>query len=88
MSEQPPSLPLVPRVYANGIGLGFSKTECVITFMFGNEALVATILPLPAAKSLSNALNQLVSDYEKKFSHPVPLIEELIPDEPKENPSN
>ena len=79
---------MVPRVYANGIGLGFSKTECVITFMFGTEPLVSTIVPLPVAKSLSKGLSQLVSDYEKKFSHSVPLIDELIPDETKENPSN
>ena len=77
----PLPLPQVPRVYANGVGLGYSKTESLLTFMFANEPLVTVILPFPVAKEVKNQLEHLIADYEKKMGHEVPLLAAIAPRE-------
>jgi hypothetical protein len=64
MSEQPQPLPLVPRVYANGLGIAHSKTESVVTFIFAGDPLVSVILPFAIAKVLRDQLTVLVNEYE------------------------
>lgn len=70
----------IPRAYTNGIGLGYSKTEVVITCLFGSEAQVNVVLPFPVARALSEGLRQIIVDFEARSSQKVLLPDEIIPD--------
>ena len=81
MSDQLTLLPQAPRVYANGLGVGYSKTECMVTFMFSDDPVVSVILPFSVAKGLSENLAVMVAEFQKRSGIAIPAMSEITVEE-------
>ena len=67
----------IPLFYFNGFQIGLSGTEISATVVQDNVPTARIVMPLPVARSLAKALDQLVGQYESVTSTKVPTIEDL-----------
>ncbi|MGD0418466.1 MAG: hypothetical protein ABSA68_02615 [Xanthobacteraceae bacterium] len=68
----------VPKIHANGIGMGANATDVTI-LLFDAEQLAGTlILPYSVAKSLANSLNEAIKNFEEKTGDKVRELDYLV----------
>jgi hypothetical protein len=77
MTDQSNLLPSAPKIYANGIGLAFSKTDCSVTFLLGGDAQITVLMPFALGKSLAEAMDGLISEYERQSHQSVQSLTSL-----------
>lgn len=66
----------IPNFYINGFACGYSVSEAHIIFNQHGVNSCIIQLSFPAAKSLTNALNLLIKNYEEKFGETISNLDE------------
>lgn len=66
---------VLPRFYANSFIIANSDADIVTVFQANGLPVAILNMSYGVAKSIVNALNVSISDYEKKFNTEVPIAE-------------
>ena len=84
-NPQPPNMPAfmlpnmgVAMVYFNGFNIGLTNSEISAFLLHDGQPAVKAVMPLSTAKSLMNALSELIEKYETATSTKVFSNDELI----------
>lgn len=56
----------LPLIYSNGTSVGLTLTDIHITATVNGKPACLLAIPLSAAKSLADSLQQAIADYESK----------------------
>lgn len=67
----------VQLIYANGATINLSQADIQLSFSVNGRPIIITALALPIAKQLQNALNQALSEYERKTNTKIPEAKEI-----------
>jgi hypothetical protein len=66
-----------PSFYITGFVTGYSLTEVHLLFHEHGKNSCLVQLSFPVAKSLTNALNTILKNYEEKIGATIPSVEDL-----------
>jgi len=67
----------IPSSYANGFQIGLSLTDVVIVLAINGRTFQNLNIPLPVAKSMAEALDTIIADYENKTKTTVQGLKEM-----------